>query len=186
VSIAPIVVAFLWAVAEGTVWPIMPDAALVPLALVRPSSWWRLVLAAALGTATGGAISYALGRRNPDRASVERLALVRPAMVTAVDDWFEREGARGVWRQPATGVPFKVFARRAGSRELPPLIFLGWALLSRSARFALLAGIAALVGERIPRWCWPITGLWALVFGVALWRLVELWSRQSSNDCGRK
>jgi membrane protein YqaA with SNARE-associated domain len=182
-------VAFLWALAEGTVWPIMPDAALVPLALARPVSWWRLVLAAALGTATGGAVSYLLGRRNPERRSVERLALVRPAMVTAVDGWFVREGARGVWRQPATGVPFKVFARRAGARDLPVVTFFAWALLSRSARFVLLAGMAALVGQRggatVARWFWPITGLWTLVFGVALWRLVAFWSRQNHAGCDR-
>jgi membrane protein YqaA with SNARE-associated domain len=178
VSATPIWLAFFWALAEGTVWPIMPDAALVPLALARPASWRRLVLAAALGTAAGGAISYLLGRRSPERASVERLALVRPAMVTAVDGWLAREGARGVWRQPATGVPFKVFARRAGARELSVIRFFGWALLSRSIRFALLAGIAALVGARVSRWYWPITGLWALVFGAALWRLVAFWSRR--------
>jgi membrane protein YqaA with SNARE-associated domain len=175
---APYGLAFLWAVAEGTVWPIMPDAALVPLALARPASWWRLVLAAALGTATGGAVSYLLGRRNPERQSVDRLALVRPAMVTAVDGWFEREGARGVWRQPATGVPFKVFARRAGARDLPAVTFFGWALLSRSLRFALLAGLAALLGDRLSRWYWSITGLWALGFGATLWRLVAFWSRK--------
>ena len=73
--------AFLWAVAEATVWPFMPDAVLVPLALARPSSWWRLVLAAALGTTVGGAISYLLARRRPDRTAIERLPLVRPAMV---------------------------------------------------------------------------------------------------------
>jgi membrane protein YqaA with SNARE-associated domain len=182
-------VAFLLALAEATVWPIMPDAVLVPMALARPASWWRLVLAAATGSATGGAISYVLGRQNQDRASVERLALVRPAMVTAVDVWLEREGAHGVWRQPATGVPFKVFARRAGANGLPIGTFLGWALLSRSIRFTLLAGIAALVAKRggatVARWYWPITGLWALGFSVALWRSVMFWSRQDDEYTGR-
>lgn len=182
--LGPGALALLWAVAEGTVWPIMPDAVLVPLALARPAAWWRLVLATMLVTATGGGISYVLGRRSPGRAAVERLALVRPAMVTAVDQWFAREGARGVWRQPATGVPFKVFARRAGASGLPIGTFFGWALLSRTIRFALLAGIAALIGHRggmmLARWYWPITGLWALVFGVALWRSVRFWSRRAA------
>lgn len=183
-SVGPIVLAFLWSVAEGIVWPIMPDAALVPMALARPASWWRLVLAAAVGSAAGGAISYLLGRRSSERASVERLALVRPAMVTAVDGWLKREGARGVWRQPATGVPFKVFARRAGARRLSIVTFMGWALLARLPRFALLAGIAALVGRSggklVARWYWPITGLWALVFGVLLRRSVAFWSRRGA------
>ena len=44
-------------IAEATVWPIMPDALLVPLAFARPRDWWRLVLASAVGTALGGALT---------------------------------------------------------------------------------------------------------------------------------
>src|SRR5262245_38030524 len=101
----------LWAVGEATLLPIMPDAVIVPLALARPDSWWRLVLAAMLGSSVGGAVSYVLGRRTPTIASIERLPLVRPAMVAATDRWLTDDGPRGAVRQPLTGVPFKVFAR---------------------------------------------------------------------------
>jgi membrane protein YqaA with SNARE-associated domain len=181
-------VAFLWAVAEATIWPIMPDAVLVPLVLARPAAWWRLVVAAALGTAVGGSLSYALGRSQPGRAAVERLPLVRPAMVEAVDRWLTREGARGVWRQPATGVPFKVFARLAGARGLPPGQFLVWAVAARSARFIAVAGVVAMVGRRWPdtvgRWFWWLTLLWGIVFGAALWRLVRYWERRGEAPVG--
>ena len=48
--------------------------------------------------------------------------------------------------------------------------------------FTLAAGLAALLG----RWCrpvvqgwrWPLTVLWSLTFGVALWRMVAFWSRR--------
>lgn len=179
----------LWAVAEGTFWPIMPDAILVPLALRRPASWWQLVTAAALGTATGGAVSYVLGRRRPERERVSRLPLVRPAMVAAAADWLMHEGARGVWRQPATGIPFKVFARLAGARQLPPGRFLLWAILARSARFTLAAGLAALVGRRWPslrtgRWWWLTLLVWWAAFGAALWRLVSFWGRRDVRPRG--
>ncbi|MGE3912667.1 MAG: YqaA family protein, partial [Chloroflexota bacterium] len=137
--------AFSWAVAEATVWPIMPDALTVPMALHRPRSWWQLVAGAMLGTALGGAVSYLLGRLHSDPSPVERLWLVRPAMVTATSGWLREDGARGAWRQPATGVPFKVFARLAGHHGLPPLPFLGWAVLSRTVRFLVLTRTAALI-----------------------------------------
>jgi membrane protein YqaA with SNARE-associated domain len=178
--------AFVWAVAEATLWPIMPDAVLVPLALRRPSSWWRLVVAAALGTSAGAAVSYALGQRRPDRQAIERLPLVRPAMAAAVDRWLAAEGARGVWRQPATGVPLKVFARLAGAREVPLGTFLLWAVTVRSVRFALAAGLAALFARRFPglvvRRFWWLTLLWSVSFGVALWRLVAFWERHGQRD----
>src|SRR5689334_1430295 len=120
----------VWAIGEATVVPIMPDAIVVPLALADPPSWWRLAVGAMAGTALGGAISYALGRRSPDRTSVERLALIRPAMVAATDRWLIAEGARGVRRQPLTGVPFKVFARVAGARGLPLGPFIAYAVVT--------------------------------------------------------
>ena len=175
--------AFVWAVAEATVWPIMPDAVLVPLALARPASWWRLVLAAALGTTVGGAIGYIIGRRRPDRAASERLPLVRPAMVAAADRWLKQHGPRGAMRQPASGIPMKVFARLAGARGMAPGSFLLWAGAARTTRFVISAGLAALVGRAFPaavqrRLPW-LTLLWSLLFGMALWRTVAFWERRT-------
>jgi membrane protein YqaA with SNARE-associated domain len=178
-----ILLTFLWAVAEATLWPIMPDAVLVPLALRRPGSWWRLVLGAALGTLVGGVVSYRLGQQDPEHATIERLPLVRPAMVAAADRWLATEGGRGAWRQPATGVPLKVFARLAGARRLPLGQFLLWAAAARSVRFTLVAGLAALLARRFPeavaRHYWLLTLVWSVVFGVALWRLVAFWERRT-------
>ena len=177
------VVVFGWALAEATVWPFMPDAVLVPLALARPASWWRLVLAAALGTTVGGAISYAIARRRPDRAAIERLPLVRPAMVAAADRWLEQQGPRGAMRQPASGIPMKVFARLAGSRGLAPGSFLLYAGAARTTRFVISAGLAALLGRAFAdavrrRLSWLTLG-WSLLFGVALWRTVAFWERRT-------
>jgi len=173
---------FVWAIAEATVWPIMPDAVMVPLALRRPRSWWRLVCGGAIGTALGGWVSYRDGYRRPERARTERLLLVRPAMVTAADRWLAESGPRGVLRQPATGIPFKVFARTAGARRLPLIPFLLWAVAGRALRFTLLAGVAAFIGRR---WhtlsthaFWPTASLWVAIFCLALWRLVAYWERR--------
>jgi membrane protein YqaA with SNARE-associated domain len=188
-----LLVTLLWAVAEATIWPFMPDAILVPLALARPRSWWRLVLAATLGTTLGGMISYLLGGRWPgrvtpdweasERAAIERLPLVRPAMVAAADRWLAEDGPRGAWRQPASGIPMKVFARLAGLRGLPTVRFLLWAVMARSVRFTVAAGGAALLsrafGQHIQRWYWSLTLLWALIFGVGLWRAVAFWERRT-------
>jgi membrane protein YqaA with SNARE-associated domain len=187
------ILVFLWALAEATVWPIMPDAILVPLALARPRSWWRLVLAAALGTTLGGTISYLIGSRWPgrvtadwsvsERSAIERLPLVRPAMVAAADRWLTEDGPRGAWRQPASGIPMKVFARLAGLNRLPLVSFLLWAVTARSVRFTVAAGGAVLLSRlfrpHVARWYWPLTLLWTVIFGVGLWRAVAFWSRRT-------
>jgi hypothetical protein len=141
------------------------------------------VLASAAGTTVGGAISYLIGQRRPDRDAVERLPLVRPAMVTAADAWLAEDGPRGVWRQPASGIPMKVFARVGGMRGLPPERLLLWAVAARGTRFVVAAGGAALIGRifrlQVTRWYWPLTLLWTLVFGVGLWRAVLFWERRA-------
>jgi membrane protein YqaA with SNARE-associated domain len=177
------VVALLWAVAEATVWPIMPDAVLVPLALRRPRSWWHLVLGATVGTTIGGWVSYRIGRHHPDRRLIEQLPLVRPAMVGAAAGWLEEHGPRGALRQMATGVPFKVFARLAGMRRMRLVPFLAWAVAGRSVRFVLLAGAAALLSRLCPtlvaRRYWLLTLFWVTGFSVALWRTVRFWEQRS-------
>lgn len=157
----------------------MPDAMMVPVALKRPAAWWHLVLGAMLGTTVGGMVSYHLGQRHPNADVIVRLLLVRPGMVTAADRWLEQHGPPGALRQAATGVPFKVFARLAGARRLPLFWFLLWVIAGRTMRFALLAGVAAVIGRRFPELVaqrfWLIMLLWASGFGLLLWRMVRFW-----------
>ena len=180
--------AFAWAVAEATCWPIMPDAILAPLAAGKPADWWRLALAGAAGSSVGGVISYAVGRACPTGPLLARLPLVRPPMVAAAETWLAREGAAGVRHQPLSGLPFKVLALLAGARRVPLGPFLGWALAARGSRFLAVCGAAALLGRRFeglvgghPR---LLLGLWCMFFAVALWRTVVIWDRRawSAND----
>jgi membrane protein YqaA with SNARE-associated domain len=181
-----------WSVGEATVWPIMPDAVLVPLAFARPHDWWKLVAAAAGGTALGGAMTYIVGTRGIGRHGCAwHPPLVRPRMVAAVRRWLEVEGARGVRHQPASGVPFKVFAREAGALGIPFAPFLGLAVSARATRFALAAGGAALARSYLPR---ALAGhprllltSWIVLFGIGLWRTLAAWSgspdgAQASDD----
>ena len=169
-----------WSVGEATFWPIMPDALLVPLAYARPRAWWRLVLAATVGTALGCALTYRTGRRGGDGTSRPLPPLVRPRMVSAARDWLTTEGPRGVRRQPASGVPVKVLAYEAGMLTVPIVPFLAWAVGVRTARFALAAGGAALARCLLPGRAAKASRLllvgWIVVFGLGLRRTVVAWS----------
>jgi len=170
-----------WAAAEATVWPLMPEAVLVPMVVARPADWWWLALASVAGSSIGGAASYAVGRRPGSGATVAQLWLVRPAMVAAADAWLVDEGPTGVRHQPLSGLPFKVFARVAGARGLPPLAFLAWAAVARGARFLAVCAAAGLAGHRFGRLVRQrrllLLGLWALVFTAGLARTVRAWGQ---------
>ena len=178
-----------WSVGEATVWPIMPDAVLVPLAYARPRDWWRLVLAAAGGTALGCALTHRTGRRRQP-GSDRHFLLVRPRMADAARDWLATEGARGARHQPASGVPVKVFAYQAGALGVPLAPFLAWTVAARTARFALAVGGAALARGRVPgvaaRHPRLLLAAWAVAFGLGLWRTVVAWSGPANAEGGAR
>ena len=164
----------------------MPDFVLAPLAFFRAGSWWRLVLAAAVGTALGSGATYRDGRNGRGRESEWQPLLVRPRMVAAVREWLASGGARAVWRQPASGIPIKVFAHEAGALEVPLATFLARAVAARTARFVLAAGGAALVRRLAPpsvaRRRALLMASWSLVFGAGLWRTVSAWTKPESGE----
>jgi membrane protein YqaA with SNARE-associated domain len=173
---------FAWAAGEATIWPIMPDAGLVPLAALRPRDWWRLALAATAGSLMGGLLSYGLGRRVPPEPLLARLPLVRPPMVAQARRWLATEGALGLRHQPLSGLPYKVFALLAGSIGIPPGPFLAASLAARGARFLVVSGLAAALGLRfaplVRRHRGPLLVAWSAAFLLGLRRMVTAWERR--------
>jgi membrane protein YqaA with SNARE-associated domain len=175
-----------WAIGEALVWPLMPEAALVPLSASVPKAWWRFALASLLGSTIGGCASYGIGRRLVHVGWIDRLPLVRRTMVSAADEWLVREGPRGVLHQPLSGIPFKVFAYLAGNRRLPFGPFLMWSACGRGSRFGLVCAGAALVGSiggpALRVHSRVLLGGWAVVFGIGLLRTVQQWERRRTEE----
>jgi 1-acyl-sn-glycerol-3-phosphate acyltransferase len=176
---------FVWSMAEATVWPLMPDVALVPLVASRPAEWWKLGLLAAVGSAVGGAIGYAVGRVAPLGRLLGLLPLVRPAMVTAADTLLAGKGPSALRHQPLSGLPFKVFALLAGARRVPLGSFLCWTIAARGARFLIVSGLTALLARRfqvlVRRYPGELMLLWSILFLVGLRRTVLVWERRATS-----
>lgn len=62
---AALPVLFAWALLEATLWPIVPDAMLAPMALVRRAGRWRLVAACIAGMALGGVVTVLVAHWAP-------------------------------------------------------------------------------------------------------------------------
>jgi 1-acyl-sn-glycerol-3-phosphate acyltransferase len=186
-SRAAVAVAAGWGVAEALWWPLMPDLGVALLALGAPRRWWQLAGAATAGSVAGGALAYRLG----SAGRVPSLPLVPPRMVETTARWLADEGPAGVRRQPASGVPFKVFAYQAAAAKLEPAPFLGVAGLVRGARMAAVAGAFAGCGRLIrraaPERLQPAADTVAAAltvggFALGLARIVAAWSRDSSQE----
>ncbi len=182
-----VAVAAGWGVAEALWWPLMPDLGVALLALGAPRRWWQLAGAATAGSVAGGALAYRFGAAG----RVPRLPLVTPRMIAATQRWLAGEGAAGVRHQPASGVPFKVFAYQAAAAKVEPVPFLAVAGLARGARMVAVAAAFAGCGQvarRVsPRRLRPAADTVAAAltvggFAVGLWRIVAAWSRPADGD----
>jgi 1-acyl-sn-glycerol-3-phosphate acyltransferase len=176
-----------WGVAEALWWPLMPDLGVAVLALAGPRRWWRLAATATAGSVAGGAVAYRLGAGG----RVPPLPLVTLRMVDTTARWLAEEGAAGVRRQPASGVPFKVFAYQAAAARVGLVPFVGVAGLVRGARMLAVAGAFAGCGQLIRRRCPERLQPAALAvaalltvggFVVGLSRVVAAWSENSERQ----
>ncbi len=157
------------AFAESSVFPIPPDALLIPMILARPRAAFRLALLATVASVAGGLLGYAIG-----------LALwetVGRAIVAFYG--YEAEFARlrdlyaewGLWIVAVAGFtpfPYKVVTIASGVVGFPVLPFLLASAVSRAGRFFLVAALLRIFGEAVRDFVERRLGLLTLLFVVLL------------------
>lgn len=175
--------AFLWGLAEATLFFIVPDVLLTAVAIQRSEGrdQGRLALQLCLwvlgGALVGGLAMYLWGRQ--DYAAARELLLGLPAigeaMVDRVGQELEQTGALAVLLGPTSGTPYKLYAITAPSAGMSLPIFLAITVPARLVRFVLAALLTAWIGARLPeRWSnrarlGLLAGFWALNYAVYFW-----------------
>lgn len=172
----------LWAFAEATVWPLIPDLLLAGLVFAIPALAPRLVAVAAGASAIGGAMAVTLGRAGLGWP----LPAVTSAMRQQALDAISQEGARGLLAQPLSGVPYKAFNVAAAATDIDVAAWMGWTLTARGLRMAVVALVAGAAGRVL--WSTRVPDGWAprihalvvlagLILFVLGWTAVLLWWR---------
>jgi membrane protein YqaA with SNARE-associated domain len=135
---------FVWAVAEATVWPVIPEFLLVPMAADNRRRFFVPLAAAALGAAIGGVLLVLFASCLPYAAvdALGWLPLVPRAQVEEAERQLAAEGARAFVVQPWSGVPFKVWGLVAGIEGIDPWLTIPAFIAGRTARMALFATLA--------------------------------------------
>jgi 1-acyl-sn-glycerol-3-phosphate acyltransferase len=174
-----VLLAFAWAVAEATVWPVVTELLLAAMLLSGPRRPVRsalgLAAAATLGSAAGGVVTLLLARHGVLLPQPLTGAPMRAAAAQALD----RSEASGLWTQPVSGIPYKVYSRLAGTRGIGAGTWFALSLLVRSVRLALVAAGAVAVARITRRWLHLYTRALAaglLTFVLALCAVVSGWS----------
>jgi membrane protein YqaA with SNARE-associated domain len=176
---------FAWALAEATVWPILPDFLLIPMAAANRRRFHVPLAAAVLGMAAGCATTVLFAYRAPRRAwgVLRQLPLVHEQQIDVARRHLAAHGTAAFLFQPWSGVPSKIWAVVAGAERTNPWPALPALVIARSLRMAVLAGAARMLAGRfggaIRDHSIVLAATYVGVFSFGLWRISQPTGRAS-------
>lgn len=148
--------AFLWGLAEATLFFIVPDVLLSLLALKDRRRAWIACGYAVAGAVLGGALMYAWAAHDAVqvRNVLTRIPAISPGLLAEVRQQLADWGDGSLFVGAVSGVPYKLYATEAGAAALPLGGFLVMTLPARALRFVL---IVAVIHWLAGRWTsgWP-------------------------------
>ena len=136
--------------AESSFFPIPPDALLIPMALARPERAWRLALVCTIASVLGGILGYYIGYALFD---VVATPLLRAYHYEAAFARFKATYAEwGLWvilLKGLTPIPFKIVTIASGAAKFNFWIFMAASVITRGARFFLVATLLHFFGTGV-------------------------------------
>ncbi len=133
---------------EAIFFPIPPDVMLIPMSMSKPQQAFKLALYTALASALGGVVGYGIGYYAFDLVQEYIVKWGYQSSWEQSISWFKEWGVLVVFVAGFSPIPYKVFTIAAGVMQMAFLPFVITAFISRLARFALVAKLAAWGGER--------------------------------------
>ena len=163
-----------WALAivafvESSVFPIPPDAMLIPMVLAERAKAWFYAAVSTIASALGGAAGYAIGLFLFEVAGKPILAFYGYADEFA--SFSERYNAWGAWIVLFAGVtpfPYKVITIASGATGLNFIVFMLASVVARGLRFYLVSGLLYWFGPPIREFIEARLGLLTIIFFVLL------------------
>ncbi len=162
-------VLFLIAVAESSFFPIPPDVYLMVLCISVPRKSFRYAAICAAGSVIGGAIGYGLGMGFMDTIGVKILELYGlHDKYEVVQSLYQQYDALAVGAAGFTPLPYKLFTITAGAFKINFVTFILVSLVSRSARFFLVAAFIYKFGAPVRHFIERYFNLLTIVFFILL------------------
>ena len=155
--------------AESSFFPIPPDVMLIPMILAERLKAWRFALICTIGSVLGGLFGYYIGAALYDVVGQPIVAFY--GLEHKMDSFFEQYklyGALIVFLAGFTPIPYKVFTIASGVAGLNLPVFVIASLLSRGARFFLVATMLYFFGPTIRNFIERYLGLVTLIGGTLL------------------
>ncbi len=137
---------------ESSLFPIPPDVVLAPMCLATPKKALRYAGVCTIGSTLGAGAGWLIGALLFE--SVGRLVLHAYGLENEfykIADRFNEQGWLIVMLGGFTPIPFKVVTIASGATGLSPFVLLVGSLISRGARFYLVAGLLMVFGDPVKR-----------------------------------
>jgi membrane protein YqaA with SNARE-associated domain len=139
---------FVIAFAEASVFPIPPDAMLIPMAVAQPRRAWRFAAVATIGSVLGGALGYAIGFLLLARLAQPIINFYHyHAAFMAFQTQFSRYGVWVILVKGLTPIPYKIVTIAAGAAAFNFGVFMAASVVTRGGRFFLEALLLRYYGE---------------------------------------
>lgn len=136
--------------AESSFFPIPPDALLVPMALARPDRAWRLAFICTVASVCGGILGYVIGYALFDVLAKPVLALYGyGAKFEAFQALYAEWGLWVILIKGLTPIPFKIVTIASGAAKFNFAVFMAASIVTRGARFYLVATLLHFWGEQV-------------------------------------
>ncbi len=166
---------FLVAFAESSFFPIPPDALLIPMAIVNQSRAFRYAFICTAGSVIGGLLGYLIGFAAFDTIGQWAIAFYGLAESFAkLSSWYENFDVYIVAVAGFSPIPYKVITIFSGFMHVDIIGFVMASVLSRGARFFLIAWLLWRGGVSLKGWIetnlYPLTmaASIALIFIIVL------------------
>ena len=170
---------FILAFAESSFFPVPPDVLLIPLVLGFRQKWFRLALITTIASALGGMFGYFIGHvlwwnGGPPNYSALAHFFFRTIpgfsepVFRAMQVKYELYGFWIVFTAGFTPIPYKIFTISSGAFDLSLTTFTVASVVSRAARFFLVAFLIYWFGEPIRTFIDKYFNWLALLFTILL------------------
>ncbi len=169
---------FFTAFIEASFFPIPPDILLVPLCIGRPKRSLYYALVCTLGSVSGAFLGYYIGYAYFDFWG-ERIAQAYhlTEQLTAIKEQLKENAFGAIALAGFTPIPYKVFTIASGIAHVPLTTFFGASILSRGARYALIATITQKLGPKAVGWLKKNFNRWTWIIGLSFLILFLVWKK---------
>lgn len=136
--------------AESSFFPIPVDVLLAPMVLASPIKAWRLATITTVMSVIGGLAGYLIGATLFESYGAQILDYFNAhESFASVQASYIKHGMMIVLLAGFTPIPYKIFTIASGVIGIAVLPFLTMSLLSRGARFFIVAGLIKFGGDEL-------------------------------------